>query len=288
MFYAIKMQILLMINKFSFKLAFTIIMLYNIVSYLSDSVKYIGSDIINIYSASFIFSGNDYAPYWNIFEALFPFLVVFPFAFSYLDDLYSGIIAYQLSRFDVFKYYTSKLIAGFIGGFFIILIPFFVNIILCYLTFRENYHTPWGPYNLVSYFEELSGSNVYINTDFVGQPLLRVYLFSPFLNNALYILILSFFSGVLSMFSVACSFFLTKHKMILFLPVYTVFLLGTIIDLVFRANMDKVPYINFRWMTYSSFNSSAGRYYLVFTVLVMILILFCASAVWRSTRKDIF
>lgn len=285
---SIKMQFELMINRRSFKFIFSLMMLYNLISYLKYLLMYKNLDIFYFQTSQFLFSGNDCSTYWGIFEAVFPFLVVFPFAFSFLDDTNTGIISYIAGKMGKCNYYAGKLIVCFLGGFIIIIIPFFINLFLCSITFPNNNNTILGPYNLASYCETLTGTNVIINTRFKQLPMLSLYLYSPFLYNVLFIFLLSLFTGILSMFAGACSFFLPRHKLLLFMPVYSLFWVGNLVDSMIITNNDLLPYINFRWISYVHVNFFSGRNYMVFGCFIFILLLFCIISICLAKRKDIF
>src|SRR5690606_20936544 len=212
---SVRMQFSLMINKLGFKLSFSCALIYSLASYVYYLITYQGVDVLYFLSANYLYAGNEHAPFWGIFQSYFPFLVVFPFAFSYLDDKDLNIDHYIIGRMSRKDYYIGKLITSFLGGGLIIFIPFTINLILCNITFQENNNTYFGEYNLLPYFETLSGTNVIFNTEFTGVSFLGLYLFSPLLYNIVYLLLLSLFSGIMSVFTCASSFFIKKYKIIL-------------------------------------------------------------------------
>jgi hypothetical protein len=284
---SIKMQFSLMIHKLSFQVGFSIVMLYTMVSYIKNLLDYRGVDKLYFYSANFLYAGNNYASFWGIFESAFPFIIVLPFAFSYLDDLNIKITPYILSRMSKEKYFMGKLITCFLGGFIIIFIPFLINLIFCNITFPENHNTLFGPYNLITYYERLTGADVYINTDFKGQSFLKLYLYSPLLYNFLYLFILSTFAGIMSVFSGACSYFLSKYKIILFIPVYLIIFLGKSIDSYIYLNNQKIKYIDCKWLEYVSINFHYGKSYILFGAFLICCMFFSIISLLFICRKDI-
>lgn len=283
---SIEMQFQLMINRRSFKFVYSTVLLYSLISYLYYVLLYKNADVFYYQTAQFLFCGNEFSAFWGIFEAVFPFLVVFPFAFSFIDDRNAGITSYIVGRMSKADYFVSKVLVNFMGGFLVIAVPFFLNLILCSITFPDNYNTMLGPYNSITYYEALTGSDVIINTEFKSLPMLGLYLYSTFLYNMAFVFILSFFAGILSMFAGACSFFLTKHKLLLFLPIYFIFVSGKILDSILRSQNDRVSYLNCRWITYAHVNFTAGRNYMVFAALVFILVFICLVLVRYASRKD--
>lgn len=283
---SIKIQLCLMIHKVGFQLSFTIVFTYCISSYLKNLIMYTKLDISNFYSANFLYCGNGYATFWGIFQALFPFLVVFPFSFSYIDDLHVNIVPYVNGRMNNKYYYIGKLLTSFIGGFIIIFIPFLLNLILCNLTFSENNNTLFGPYNLVTYNECITGKDVYIHTSYKGMSFLHLYIKSPFLYNILYLFILSIFSGTLSTFATACSFLIKKHKVVVFIPVYLLILLFRNLDSYAYLQNQKYAYINYDLMDYININVEYGRNYVIFCLVLALLFIFSYLCALFMSKKD--
>lgn len=284
---SVKMQLSLMIHKFSFKFSFSFVLSYVLFSYVSNLLLYKDVDKFDMYSSSFLFVGNGHAALWGIFETVFPFLTVLPFALSYLDDSNIKINNYIISRMKRKNYYFSKLTACFFGGFIIILIPFCINAVLYKITFMENHNIPIGAYNLTPYYEALSGMDIYTNTNYKGLFLLELYLYSPFLYNLFYIFILSSFSGIMSMFNGTCAFYMKKHKILLFIPTYLLLFLFRALDSYIFVNNDKLSYINLDWMKYVNVNFYFGKNYGVFLIFIIAISLFSLVSVFYMSRKDL-
>lgn len=56
------------------------------------------------------------------------------------------------------------MLACFLGGFVILFIPFFTNLILTNITFIETGFTYYGYYNDSAYCSDLMGTNVIVST----------------------------------------------------------------------------------------------------------------------------
>lgn len=285
---SIKSQFLIMINGLSFKFAFSVSLLYNLVSYVLTVLVNRNVDLSMMYSADSVYAGNSLAQVFDIFSKLFPFLVIFPFSFSYIDDRNLKIHSYLLSRTTKRDYYLSKMINCFIGTFIIIFIPFLINLLLCHLTFPQNHNTFFGEYNWRNYFRSLVGSNVDvdINTKYTGLSFLKLYLYSPFLYNIFYNFLLSSFAGLMGIFSLSCSFIIKKYKILLFIPTYLIFYLGSIMDTVI-CNSGK-SYFCTALMQYVSVGNTIGLsliFILVFIVALMIFSLL--SYFYICNKKEI-
>lgn len=186
----VNMQIMLMMNKRHFQIGFTVMLIYSLSVYLMNVYSSIGKDVSEIYSADTLYIGNSSGEYYHYFAAAFPFMIVFPFAFSYLNDTAAKVQPFVISRMGS-SYYWAKALASFIGGALLILIPFLINLILNYLTFPQNSTTYYGYYQSLQYGRELTGANVMVNTIQQGLPFLRLYIWSPLLYNLLHLMFAS-------------------------------------------------------------------------------------------------
>lgn len=146
-----------------------------------------------MYSANDVFCGVEMSALRTIFETVFPFIVVFPFSFSYITDLSVKVHPYLIGRMGRRNYFAGKIVTTFIGAFITIFIPFFINLLLCYITFPWNNNHIFGAYNALNYAETLLGTNISINTVQSDLPFLKLYLYSPMAYNFLYLFILSTF-----------------------------------------------------------------------------------------------
>lgn len=268
---SIRMQFSIMINSISFKVGFSIVMLYVLASYITTLVLNMNTDIAFMHSAHDMFCGVEFSALRTIFEAVFPFIVVFPFSFSYLTDLSVKVHPYLIGRMGRRNYFAGKIVTNFVGSFMIIFIPFCINLLLCCITFPWNNNHIFGDYNALNYAETLLGTNVTINTAQSGLPLLKLYLYSPMAYNFFYLCILSSFSGLLGVLSGLFSFYITQFKILLFVPVYLVFYLGNFLN-VLSSKFDR--FTNFKLIDYMYVNSFHGKNYNVPFGFIITVVLF--------------
>ncbi len=153
-----------------FKFVFSFVLLLCLVSYLINCYVNRNTDIANIMSADFQYIGSSYSNMWRIFSVVFPFIIVFPFGFSYSQDSILKNASFVERRFGKSNYIVSKYIVSFIGGFIIIFIPFLINMLLNYLTFPVNMNNPEGTQALA----DLTGTNVGRDTVQAGKPFLQI------------------------------------------------------------------------------------------------------------------
>lgn len=279
----LKSQMLLMLNRNGFKISFSIVLVYCLGSYVSNVADCIKVDVSYMYSANALYAGNGWSNYWGMFKVIFPFIVVFPFAFSYIDDLRINVNPYYMRRMGRATYFKTKMVTSFIGGVLIILIPFFINLILCNITFPHNNNTYFGEYNRENYINSLLGTNIDISTKYKQLPFLKLYLLSPFLYNLFYIIVMSLFAGVWSMFSLSCSFFINKVKILLFLPNYLILYFGRLYDAV---SYNSKQYINFDLMSYVAVDDFYGHSPVLFLVVNILLLLFCFLSMKYISHAD--
>lgn len=272
-----------MIHKLGFKFSFFIMFIFGITSYLNNVRISMSEDISVIISADSSFALSSYNSLWGLFTAILPFIIVFPYAFSYLEDNRLKIIPYVVNKTGKTNYFLSKTTACFIGGFLIIFIPFILNLILCHITFPDNYNTSFGIYNTSDYISNLTGSNVIINTEQKGLPLLKLYLINPFAYNLLYLCFFSLFSGILSVFSLACSFYLRKYNILLLVPTYLFFYIGNILD---SYSYSSASYTNYDWITYVCIDNFYGKDYKLFFCILLFIILFIVLSLIYAMKRD--
>lgn len=165
----------------------------------------------------------------------------------------------------------------------IIFIPFFLNILLLIITFPENGNTYFGFYNSSQYTSDLTGSNVVISTFGKGLPLLGLYISNSIIYNALYVLFLSMFSGLMSAFALTCSYWIKRFKVFVFLPVFLLFFITKTIN-EFSFNSSK--YLNTNLLDYVTVNSSAGKFPPFFFLFCFVMLFFVIFMTWRKSRNE--
>lgn len=268
---SIRVQFFLMLNKKDFKISFTIVLAYCLITYVSNVLSSLKIDISMMYSSDALFALNCNSPFWSKFSVIFPYLVVLPFSFSYIEDNNINIHPYFMQRLGTNQYFKGKAIVSFIGGFIIIFIPFAINIVLNYITFPTNHNTYYGIYNTLGYCNYLLGSGIALNTQYKEFLFLNLYLYSPFLYNLLFLIMCSTFSGILSMASTSFSYISNKIKLAIFVPVFLFFYFGQIANgISYRSD----TYINYNWLDYVSIDSYCGKNIMLFLIILLIIVLF--------------
>jgi len=279
----VKLQCYIMLNKINFKISFSIMMLYALGVYLLNVHANLHMDISSTLSASSLFVLDEMGEYFRYLQNLFPFLVLFPYSFSYLEDKKTRMGSLLQVRMSNKYYYLSQMVSCFLGGMLLFFVPLLLNLILTNITFIETGYTYYGYYNDYGYCSDLLGTNATIPTVNTGMSYLGVYLTSPFLYSLMYTLFISLFAGLFSIFGLSCSFYIKNNKITLLIINYLLFLGGTILNNISNSsNM----YLNTKLLDYVSINTIMGKSTLFFLGVCSILFVFSIISMCRMTRVD--
>jgi hypothetical protein len=244
-------------------------------------VKYHDTDFETIYSWHRLYSGNALSNIWPVFSNIYPFIVVFPFGFSFIQDRDARVLAWHIRRSGQRRYFRSKLIVAFIGGFIVIAIPFLINMLLCYATFPHNYNSD------LQYYSWLTGENVFRDTVFAHKPFPSLFAYSLFLYNIVFLTIFSCFSGLLSMFTMGCSFFIRRYKIMLLIPLFVIFQAGSYLSgVIYDYNNQSIRYFNTNLLDYISTDAFYGQSVPFIASFLSAICLFIVIAYRYATRKE--
>lgn len=288
---SIKTQIMIMRKGKEYKAAFIGTFLYSSLAFIYALIIYAGKDLSLVKDANQMVCFSEANVWWLPFCILWPFLIVLPFSTSYVDDYKNQLLHVYFSKVSRRDYYVSKLVAAFAGTAFIIAVSFLTNLLLCNCFFPHNGNTWIGEYQMPNFYRGLLGTNIDYDTPYPSIPFLRVYLFSPFLYNLIYILLFSSFSGLMSSFIMSLSFWLKKNKIILFAPVFIMTQLLRVIDAqaFSKAIESRGFYINVNIFEYFSplFSKGLVPFFLpsIFILLFAIMICLTIFAINQDIRS---
>ena len=216
MWNSIKVQLKIMRVSREFRVALLIASLYAVYAFVFYALEARKEDIFRVLDANeyVCFSPNN--GLWNMYLMVYPFLVVMPFATSYISDYKNRLMVIYASRVSRRNYYLSKLVASFIGSALVVAIPFLLNLLLCNIFFPHNLNY-WSIYPTRNYYGRLFGLTFAYEHISSQIPFLGVLLSSPVLYGVLYIFLFSFISGLLGMLAMAISFVIKRFKIILYI-----------------------------------------------------------------------
>ena len=219
---SIKAQMGILFRRREYKFTMLILFVYACYVFVNMGRRNWGAEVstmmdANQYVCFSIMDGN-----YSFFYIFFPFLVVLPYATSYVDDYKNQLLSVYVTRSSRTNYYVSKLISCFLGTTLVVAIPFFCNLILTNLFFPHNHFTLAGNFQSPLFCSNLTGENNIYFSDYLGLLFREVFLRSQLLYYFLYFMILSLFSGLMGAFVLSLSFLWRKSRLLLFLPMYLI------------------------------------------------------------------
>ena len=282
----IRTQIKLMFSKFDFYIALLICTVMSIIYFIKAPHTPAG-----MVSHEYLYWGNGYTSGFATFSTIYPFLIVIPFATSFIDDLSRKTYLPMTLRGDKQKYILGKYIAVFIGNFLMIFVPFLLNLILCFALYDKNSVTPFGDRWLGNLDGVLYGTNIVYDTPCKKTLFADVFFDNPFFYHILYLLLFAFITGMLGVFVMAISMWMKKFKILLFVPVYVLMSIAgtyTSISLNKAISNPNRTFINFNILDYvSPFNTIGGCYYPVLIGVMIVITLFAAISGIHVVKKDV-
>ncbi len=284
MWNSIKIQLKLMKISREFRVAMILSSVYAVYAFVYYALEARKEDIFNVLDASeyVCFSPNN--GLWNMYLMVYPFLVVMPFATSYISDYKNRLMVIYASRVSRRNYYLSKLVASFIGSALVVAIPFLLNLLLCNIFFPHNLNY-WSIYPMRNYYGNLLGLNFVYEHVSSQLPFLGLLLKSQILYEVMYIFLFSFITGMLGMLAMAISFLIKRFKIILYVPIYVLIQVMENIDvLLLNVAIDgKETYVSYNFLDYFIPNNNWGGFSLFIILaelgamlLVIILCLYYA------------
>lgn len=183
--------------------------LFAVVCFVVNCVQWIGSDIVNLPPAYTQYMSNGVnMSMVMIFSIIFPLLACAPFSDSYLLDFNSHLLPVLLTRCKRKEYYYSKLTAVFCSGFIAVVYPQLLNMLMCLMAF------PVESTNIYTW--DLWQEDIYVSI--ISEPtfLFRgLYLVSPYLYLALFLLISSVVGGLVAVIAYQLSFVVHNRIVVL-------------------------------------------------------------------------
>lgn len=279
----INMQMRLMINKKEFQITYIINMGYVLLTYLYYVFCYWGDEASTIPSSSAVFALSTQSRFFDLYVGIVPFLVVFPFAMSFMDDRKNSLLPIIQVRSGVKVYYISKAISCFAGGFICFFIPLIMGILLNILTFPESGITVLGDYFDVNFDAAITGANVLIRTKWAGLWFPRLFIESPDLYNILFCMFFSVAMGIISMFLYVVSFYIKRQKLLLLLPFFLIISALSVMD---EFSMEHPPYVCLKVMLYITVNAMHGKNPLYIYFFLLSMVLLSVFGISRQIQKD--
>lgn len=268
----LKMQISTMFRGKGFKAAFGISMICAVLFFIIESPMPYG-----VFNGFYAYCGMGDCNEWAMFSFLLSFLIVLPFATSFQDDLHKRTYGALMIRENRREYIKAKMTATFIGNFIMVVIPFLLNMLLCFIFLSHVTNTPYGEPGSNLFIAIMEGSGADYSSIHPGQPLVGLIKFSPVLYCILYLILLGVFCGLAGVVVLALSFWVRKYKLVLFLPFLLIGQLGetwTGISLNQAIEDRSHVFWNFSLWDYVAPFSYTGKSYVIFWGFVAVLCVF--------------
>ena len=287
--FSVKTQIQVMHRQREFKVAFLITLLYACLSFVYALNITAGQELYSIKDASQYLCFGSYFSLWYYFQSIYPFLVVLPFATSYVEDKRNHLLPLYFARTSRRVYFSSKLVACFIGTAAVILLPFLFNMVLCNLFLPHNNNTWLGEYQMLNFQGYVLGTNLVYETPYHELAFARLFLNNRLLYSFIYLVAISLFSGLLGMTMLGLSFVFSKSKILLFIPLFAAQHLFQTYDT--KALNDAISngdtYTSLNILEYFIPGFSKGKSPIFLVILLGFLVLLVLISYLFSQREDI-
>lgn len=280
---SIVMQLVLMVNKKEFYFGFLINLGYVLLTYLYCAVRVWGRELSTIPAPHAVFALQEFAPFYDIYINIVPFLVVFPFAMSFINDSNNRILPVLQVRSGVKGYYISKAIACFVGGFLAFFVPLIINILLNNITFPQSGRTFIGDLYDMNYSARITGSNIIVDTAWSGIWFPRLFINHPEGYNLLFATFFSAAMGIFSVFVYSVSFILKRQKILLMLPLYVVIVTLNTLHMFMEGKGTNMCY---KIMPYITVNTDYGKNPMYIYFFFLLMIIFSIFMISRQIAKD--
>ena len=203
-------EVIWMMRKKSFKLVFWGMLLWVTFNYVQVLLRYWGTDVSVLPGGMEFRLASTYDFNWMpLLTEIFPFVLVLPAAFSFLNDEDTGTSVYLKARLGQGKYYLIRIMTIFCATFLAFAVPLLLEVLLFLVAF------PGGRIGDVSNISPYLKGHAYENMLFH-----EVYYIGDVPYAILGALTWGVTAAILACFAAAVSTWGLKLKVILFLPAY--------------------------------------------------------------------
>lgn len=253
------------------------------------AVSYWGEYTYALPSADTLYIANSDGLCWDFLSWLFPFLLVLPYGFSYINEAEYGINLYLQSRENRRAYYYGQMLACFVGTALVILIPFLLNIALNAILFPVNgndYISSYQAYDW-NWTATVMGESFFRDTIFYGYIFKSLAINHPLFYNLLYAVFAGVSSGIMGMFVYAISILVRKNRILVLILYFLFFQVFTVFDRLME-DIEIIPvYINLRITSYLSYGHlSYGEVYPLFLLFLLAETIASFRIVKQQIKRD--
>ena len=245
------------VRRIEFKFIFLILLLITIGAHVIQCLEFYGSNFNNLRPAKDMnfLVGNYVASYFSTLLVLTPLLSSFIYSDNFLTDRIRGILPLLSTRMKYTRIIGAKASAVFTIAFVSFFTVLMLNIFLTFLAFPSEGGDDM--FALPAYDIGIQRFDATYAFDFLA-------LNSPISYSVLHIILISFFAGVVALFSFAVMTLVTKNRYIIIIGIF-VFLI--VLNLLFAF----VGFFNLGWSEAFSPNN-IGSEWIPFVWIIVLLI----------------
>ena len=207
-----------------------------------------GMDASRILSAGEWYTGNGLSLGWSVFSALWPFLVVLPFATSFIGEKKDQIVVPAVSRGSYGRFMVSKVVVAGLGSMMVIGGVLLAELLVSYVIYPVNHNVQLTGYQS----RHLLGTTQVYRSCNPETPMIGFYIDSPFLFELVYVIINCGFAFLCGCTISALSLCMNKSRIALFLPLYIIVYGSLNLRTILwdRAIAGDSMFVNPYWMDY--------------------------------------
>lgn len=256
---------------------------------LFQLIKHWGEYEYALPSADLLFVANGDSEWWSYLSFLFPFLIILPYGFSFMDEHKNGVILYVQTRGDRQRYYYAQMITCFIGTAMVIFIPFVLNILLNGILFPITGNDAVMGYQKydVSWCMGIMGQGFYKNTISGGALLKHLAIDQPQLRNIIISLWAAVVSGVISCFFYGISLLVKRGSIWILMISYLFFQFFVMLDNLWEEAEFLRVYVNLNLLDYLSGGyPEHGLFYPLYLFILFLLLGLTCGMIQFRVRND--
>ena len=219
----LKAQLELMLKRKGFVLSLSFGVIFSAVVYIIDCIMFFGEATFQVRAAKYMYLGSDLidAVIFEIYNSLFPILAVLPFADTFFEEREQKTVEFCITRQSNNSYYFSKMLAVFISGFLIAVIPLLINYLLNFISFPLNSMIDATNFSKIQ-------SGIYSSAiDTALFP--EIFAKNIYLYNLIYLAVTSVTSGMIAVVVYQLSFFYKKSRVFLLISFFVVYNIAMLI-----------------------------------------------------------
>ena len=235
-----------------FRAAVLLAMLVTCGNLLRGAWRSHGMDASRILSAGEWYTGNGLSLGWSVFSAVWPFLVVLPFATSFIGEKKDQIVVPAVSRGSYGRFMVSKVVVAGLGSMMVIGGVLLAELLVSYVIYPVNHNVQLTGYQSGNFIRHLLGTNQMYRSCNPETPMIGFYIDNPFLFELVYVIINCGFAFLSGCTISALSLCMNKSRIALFLPLYIIVYGSLNLRTILwdRAIAGDSMFVNPYWMDY--------------------------------------